>query len=338
MNPRCRLRNRSWCSSHSLHSPGDRRRRQPGGVLAEQALQRRAEVAGREAAQVQDRDHLADLRRPARVRRQDPRAELLPLAGLLVDALVVHARRPDRDRARPDRHLALPRAAVADHQPMPVLVDLIAETLDVLVDLGPQRRRDHPPRALPRELVQRDRDLLVALPDGEPANILHGVPSCRPSPASVFDQPGRYAAFSPQAPSTTFGYSPDEPALLAQGWATTCCRSKGQPKSRVNSTTRGPVDPRTSDVTRPTWRQRAQASPAQTSPSQRLSVSHRPAAHFASGSGSSQSRGKLASSTTSATMKYAVAQSTKAVITRYLDDHPGVSPQVGDRSRHAGIG
>src|ERR1035438_4488072 len=201
-----------------LAQPADRRRRQPGGVLAEQAFQRRAEVPSRQALEVQDRDHLPDLRRPSGVRRQDPRAELLPLT-LLVDALVVDSGRPDRDRARPDGHPALPgplafaagppagdrprpdgppplpRTAVADHLLVPVPVELVAEPLDVLVGLSPERGGDHPPRALPRQLIQRERDLLVALPSRERANIRHGVPSFPAFRRSVFNQPGRYAAF-----------------------------------------------------------------------------------------------------------------------------------------------
>ena len=153
-----------------LGQPLDRARRQPRGVLAQQIPQRRPEVAGREAVQIQDRQHLGHLRRPPRVRRQDPRAEPLALPGLLVDALVVHPRRPDRDRARADRHPPLPRPAVADHQPLAVLVDLVHERADVLIDLGLERRRDHPASALPREIIERD-PTLVVLPDGEPANI-----------------------------------------------------------------------------------------------------------------------------------------------------------------------
>jgi hypothetical protein len=53
----------------------------------------------------------------------------------------------------------------ADHQPVSVLVQLVAEALHVLVSLGPERRGDHPPCTLPRQLIQRERDLLVALPD-----------------------------------------------------------------------------------------------------------------------------------------------------------------------------
>src|SRR5512147_3032634 len=97
-----------------LAHPGDRGRRQARGVLAEQLLERRLEVTGREPAEIQDRDHLTDLRRAPGVRGQDPRAEPLTLAGVLIDALVVHPRGLDRDRPGPDRHLPLPRSPVTD--------------------------------------------------------------------------------------------------------------------------------------------------------------------------------------------------------------------------------
>ena len=60
--------------------------------------------------------------------------------------------------------------AVADYQPLAVLADLIIERANVLADLGLERRRDHPTRALPREIIERDA-VLIVLPDGEPANI-----------------------------------------------------------------------------------------------------------------------------------------------------------------------
>jgi hypothetical protein len=121
--------------------------------------------------QVQDREHLGHLRRPAGIRRQDPRAEPLALPGLLINALVIDSGRPDRHGPGPDRHLALPSAPVADHQPLAVLADLVGERAHVLVDLGLERRRDHPTSALPRQLIERDPDPLVLLHDREPANI-----------------------------------------------------------------------------------------------------------------------------------------------------------------------
>ena len=65
-----------------------------------------------------------------------------------------------RSRARPLRTTSrLPSSSTSS-----------SERADVLVDLGLERRRDHPTRALAREIIERDATLVV-LPDGEPANI-----------------------------------------------------------------------------------------------------------------------------------------------------------------------
>ena len=160
-----------------LGQPLDRARRQPRGVLAEQISERRPEVAGREPVQVQDRQHLGHLRRPPRVRRQDPRAEPLALPGLLVDALVVHPRRPDRDRPRPDRHACAPAhgrcgrpAACRPRRPRPRTTPTYSSTsassAAAIIRRAPSRARSSSVTAT-----------LVVLPDGEPANIRHGVPS-----------------------------------------------------------------------------------------------------------------------------------------------------------------
>ena len=78
---------------------------------------------------------------------------------------------------------------------MPVLVQLVGEPLHVLIRLRAQCSGDHPPRALPRQLVQRERDLLVALLDRERANIRHRRAFLSRLQAVGLDQPGRYAAF-----------------------------------------------------------------------------------------------------------------------------------------------
>ena len=57
-----------------------------------------------------------------------------------------------------------------DHQPLAIRADLIDQQADVLLDLGLERRRDHPTSALPSETIERDTSLVV-LPDREPANI-----------------------------------------------------------------------------------------------------------------------------------------------------------------------
>jgi hypothetical protein len=184
----------------------DRAGRQPRGVLAEQIPQRGPEVAGREPMQVQDRQHLGDLRRAARVRRQDPRAEPLALAGLLIDAPVVHPRRLDRHRARPDGHAPLPGAAVSNDQPLAILAHLIDERRDVVINLSLERGRDHPASALPREVVQRDAGLIV-LPDRERANICHwrAFPSRPSGRFGLVNREGTPPSSS--RASTTSGYS-----------------------------------------------------------------------------------------------------------------------------------
>ena len=51
----------------------------------------------------------------------------------------------------PDRDAPLPRVTVADHQPLPILADGVNERAAVLVDLGLERRRDHPASVLARD-------------------------------------------------------------------------------------------------------------------------------------------------------------------------------------------
>ena len=115
------------------------------------------EIPRREPVQVQQRQHLLNLRGLARPRRQDRRREPVPLTGFRVDTAVVDPRRVHRHRARAGGHLARFVVAVAHHQPPPVLVALIGESGAVGVHFGPQRLGQHPPRALPDEFVDQRR-------------------------------------------------------------------------------------------------------------------------------------------------------------------------------------
>lgn len=109
---------------------GDGRLGQASG-RAEELLQRGHEVPAGQAVQVEQREHLGHARGLLRPRGQDRRGELLALPGGLVEALVVDPRLTHRDR--PGRGCDLPRVveAVADHQPVSVLVDLSRMGLDV---------------------------------------------------------------------------------------------------------------------------------------------------------------------------------------------------------------
>jgi hypothetical protein len=85
--------------------------------------------------------------------------ELLPLASLGVHPPVVDAGPDDLDLARAGGELAGWRVAVAAHQPVAALVDQLSERGDVGIDLGLERRGQHPAGALAGQLVQAHRQL-----------------------------------------------------------------------------------------------------------------------------------------------------------------------------------
>ena len=107
--------------------------------------------------QVQQRQHLGDLRGLAAPGRQDRRGEPAAFAGFRVGAPVVDPRRGHLDRTGAGQHLAGLVGAVAHHQPAPVLVALVAERGDVGLDLGLQRLGQHPPGTLADDLVDQRR-------------------------------------------------------------------------------------------------------------------------------------------------------------------------------------
>ena len=125
---------------------------QAGRVLTEQDRQRLAKVARRQPAQIENRQHLGDLRRAAHVRRQDPTREPLALAACL-HPFVVDPRRSDLQRPRPAGDFPRLRLAVAHHQPAALLVAVVGVFVDVLRNLYRQGFYEHPARSLPRELI-----------------------------------------------------------------------------------------------------------------------------------------------------------------------------------------
>jgi hypothetical protein len=124
-------------------------------MRAEELPERGHEVPGRQAVQVQQRQHLADLRGLARPRRQDRRAEPLPLARGRVGALVVHPRRGHFHRPGAGQHRPRLGGAVTHHQAAAVLIVQPGEVIDVGGDLGLQRRGQHLPGAVPHDLVDQ---------------------------------------------------------------------------------------------------------------------------------------------------------------------------------------
>jgi hypothetical protein len=86
--------------------------------------------------QVQQRQHLGDLRGASGPPGQDLALELVALAGGGVHPAVVHPGADDLDLPGAGRKLAGWGVAVAAHQPMVVLVDQRSMGGDVGVDLG----------------------------------------------------------------------------------------------------------------------------------------------------------------------------------------------------------
>ena len=134
--------------------PGDRGWGQ-AGPAAQELLQRGGEVRGGQPVQVQQRQHLGQLRGLACPRGQDRRGEPPALTRGLIDPPVVDPGLAHRDRTRSGAHLSRLVVTVAHHQAVAVLVDLVSVCLDVGGDLGLQRRREHLPSPITDDLIQQ---------------------------------------------------------------------------------------------------------------------------------------------------------------------------------------
>ncbi len=183
-----------------LRQPSHRRGRQAGRG-AEELLQRGHEVPAGQAVQVEERQDLGDLRGLTAPRRKDLGREPLPLAGLLVDAQVVHPGRGDLDRASRSDHGPGPVMAVADYQTVPMLVPLACQLGYVLVDFRFQRGGEHPARALADDLVDQGAGLGGAV-FGDYAEHGRAFPTraaTRANSMTVKGSSGRYALRVPPA-------------------------------------------------------------------------------------------------------------------------------------------
>jgi hypothetical protein len=194
--------------------PRDVGRRQPGRVLAQQRFQRGTEIAGGESAQIENRRRLGDFGRTAHIGRQDLAGEALA-APLFIAAAVSDPRRlyfhgSCSQRDFPDRG-----AAVAHHQGMSIFIARAAMALGVSVGLRLQRRHQHPPRALARDLVQRPK-LPARFPIVPLLDYLQPrwpPPSTRLPPGVACAHAEGYAAFFMPSRSTTFGNSSARSAM-----------------------------------------------------------------------------------------------------------------------------
>ena len=140
----------------ALRKAEDGARRQARRLGAEESGQRLSKVPRRQAVQVQERQDALHARRAPHVGRQDRARELLPHAA--DHALIVHPGRGEDQGTDARRHRARARRAVAHDQRVAALIARLSETRHVLRDLPLQRRRDHPPRPVARQGIQRRAD------------------------------------------------------------------------------------------------------------------------------------------------------------------------------------
>jgi hypothetical protein len=214
--------------------PGDGRGRQ-ARAGAQELLERRTEVAARQTMQIQQRQNLRDLSRLARPGGQDRRAEPQPLAGGLIDALVVDSRRPDRHRARRRHHLPRRVGAVAHHQPTTVGIELIGVRIDVGSDLGLQRGGEHLPGPLTHQRVEqlrtRRRGPVTGL-SGFPDYLEHGrtFPNQRANAGPDQNCLGFRSSSGRCAPSRHLAEAHPQVPIIAPGRP--CLRSAGRGRQR----------------------------------------------------------------------------------------------------------
>jgi len=178
-----------------LSEPGDRGGRQTGR-RAEELLQRRHEVTGGQAMQVEQRQPFADLRGLAAPGRQDRRGEPLALARGLIDPFVVHPRGIHLDRPGRRCHRARLVVAVAHDQAVALLVPLVGQLGYVGVDFCLQCGGQYPPRALTDDLIDQGGAVgggavVVQLSTGVPSR-----PARQRGPTRYqsIDHSGRYAS------------------------------------------------------------------------------------------------------------------------------------------------
>ena len=105
--------------------------------------------------QIQQRQYLADLRGLTRPGGQDRRGKPLALTGFAIHPAVIDPRGLHRHRAGGGQHLPRLVITVADHQPVPVLVELVGEPLDIGGDHGAQRRLQHLPGTGADNLIEQ---------------------------------------------------------------------------------------------------------------------------------------------------------------------------------------
>ena len=152
--------------------PGDHRRREVRGVLAEESGERFLEVAGRDPAQVQDRQQRVDAPAAPCPARQNPRREADPIAGR---GAVAHLHPPHLDRADPGLDGPLRAIAVADDAGPPIGEPLVRHRRQEGFGLRLDRLGEQAPRTCAQHCGQWVIDRLGLRETDNGAILVHGV-------------------------------------------------------------------------------------------------------------------------------------------------------------------
>src|SRR5215207_7134012 len=170
------------------------RRRAQAGLAAEEFGQRGLEVLGRDAAQIQHRQHFGDFGRATRPWWQDGAGEASALTPI-VDAWCLNLQFAGTGSHRPWFSYA-----VADHHSVPCFVAMVAVLGDVLVDLGSQRHQQHAPGAFSHQRVQVELERILFRWFRSDYSQHAAYLSMDGLTAARLQQPGGYAAlFTPAA-------------------------------------------------------------------------------------------------------------------------------------------
>jgi len=127
-------------------------------IGTEELLQGWCEIPCGQTPQIQHRQHVSHLRRPARIPRENRRGEPVSLP-LVVDSRSPHFERPSSRYQRP-----LFSPPITDHQTMTRLcINQLAVPFDVIGYLSLQRRHQHPTGPLGDQLIQHQRRQIISI-------------------------------------------------------------------------------------------------------------------------------------------------------------------------------
>ncbi len=170
-------------------------RRQIGRVGTEDRGQRLLEIAGGDAAQVENGQEGVETPRAAGPLRQDVRGEPDLILAFGSRSAVPDLRAPNLEGADPGLDPALGAVPMPHDSLPPVCQPFLGELVEEGLDLGLESGREHAARPFPGDLGERILDGIRLAKRDDAGIVLHGV-SLLPGGSGRLRHPPRYAALS----------------------------------------------------------------------------------------------------------------------------------------------